>query len=113
MCRNTLTLQQANSDFEVHVAAEKLTSLQTLGQSLAGIDVDKLKDSLHAVQMFDLHLQHLLTDEHGLKSYVNSVNKIESDVSNLTATFNSNISQAPTSNSSIDKLSEQIIELQP
>ncbi len=83
MCRNTLTLQQANSDIEVHITTEKMNHLKVLSQSLAGIDIEHLKESISTVQMFDLHLMHLLTDKNGLKSYENSVKKIEHEVASL------------------------------
>ena len=41
-CRNTRSLRDANQQFEVSAAAENLRSLQSLGKSLATIDIDKL-----------------------------------------------------------------------
>jgi hypothetical protein len=82
-CRNTLSLQQACSDFEVNAACEKLQNLQSLGESLSTIDVDKMKGSIETIQNFDLHLQHLITGENGLTEYQNRVKKIEEHLERL------------------------------
>ena len=76
-CRNTLTLQQSNSDYEVHSASEKLKDIQMLTKSLSTIDVSKMKDSIQTIQNLDLHLQHLLTSEDGLKDHQDRVKDIE------------------------------------
>ena len=106
-CRNTLTLQQSNSDFEAAAAAENLRSLQTLVKSLASIDTDKLSNSLQLVQNLDLHLQHLLVNDQGLEKFKTLPDQIASAVSTKIKD-NTSIPDSPALTNQISILQDQI-----
>ena len=104
-CRNTMTLQQSNSDFEASAAAENLCSLQTLAKSLASINIDKLTSSIQLVQNMDLHLQHLLVKDQGLEKFQTLPDQIASAIE-------TKLNDKPSVSSSSDPaLTEQIIKL--
>lgn len=83
ICRNTLTLQQANSRHEVVLAANKLESLQTFSKTVSSIDFDSLSEQLQVIQSFDLHLKHLLLNEGSLKEHQCHVKNVENSISDL------------------------------
>ena len=106
-CRNTLTLQQSNSDFEASTAAANLHSVETLCKSLASIDTDKLCDSLKLVQNLDLHLQHLLVSDQGLEKFQSIPAQIALAVESKLSDLQINSSESVISEQ-ITKLHEQI-----
>ena len=113
-CRNTLTLQQACSDFETNMACEKLQHLQTLGKSLSTIDIDKMKGSLETIQNFDLHLQHLLTNEHSLKNQQNKIESIEKHLEKMSTNYMNNVNDSDTSGlilQAVNNLQKEVQEL--
>ena len=82
-CRNTLTLQQANSRQEVFLAANKMESLETFCKSVSSIDFESLSDQLNTVQALDVHLKHFLLKEDALKEHQDHVKGMDSSVADL------------------------------
>ena len=107
VCRNTLTLQKANSQAETIIAAEKLQTISDFNELVGKIDFESVKNSLNAVQDLDLHVQHLLLNKDDLKSHQKTTERIESCLSKIAEKLDSETS----SNDSIKSLSESIQHL--
>lgn len=107
-CRNTLSLQKACSEYETNAACEKLQDLQNLGKSLSTIDVKKMKDSIETIQNLDLHLQHLLTSEEGLKDHQHRVKSIEKHLEVMSNKYMTNTPDPGTS----DQILKAVTDLQ-
>ena len=83
VCRNTLTLQQANSQHEVSLATKKLNSVDSMCSALGKVDFESLAEQLERIETLDLRLQHLLLNEESLKDQQERGKKVETGVSNL------------------------------
>ena len=108
VCRNTLTLQRANSQAETIIATEKLQTISDFTEMVGKIDFDSVRNSLNAVQDLDLHVQHLLLNKDDLKGHQKVTERIEASLNNITAKLDSKT----TTNDSIETLSESIHHLQ-
>ena len=108
ICRNTLSLQQANNMYKTMLSSEKLNSLQKLASVINSVDFDKFSAQVGTIQNFDLHLQHLLLNQNSLEEYQGSVREIEK----RTNTMSSSVEKAMADISGqISSLQSQVDEL--
>ena len=68
ICRNTLILQQSNSQHEVALSSQKTESMIKCCKLLNDIDFDDLSQRMETLGQFDQRLRHLLLSEHTLQS---------------------------------------------
>ena len=108
ICRNTLSLQQANSVFETKLSSEKLNSLQGLTSAINSIDLEKFSTNVGIIQNFDLHLQHLLLKQNSLEEYQGSVKEIEKRTSDMSSSLEKNMAEI---SGQISSLQSQVDEL--
>ena len=83
VCRNTLSLQQANSQHEVTIASSKLKAMESFCKAVEKVDLESLSKQMETVENLDLHLQHLLLDKDSLKQQQERVKKVDDTVSDL------------------------------
>ena len=85
VCRNTMSLQQANSQFEMALASEKLKSLEDFCSTVKKIDFDSLTTQLSTVESLDLHLQHFLIEKEAMKEHQEKTEKAGETVLQLSS----------------------------
>ena len=79
-CRNTLTLQEANSQHEIALAAKKLGSVDELCTAVSKVNFEALTEQLNRIETADLRIQHLLLNEEALKELQNRGKNVEGTV---------------------------------
>jgi hypothetical protein len=67
VCRNTLSLQQANLNMEANLAHEKINNMNKCCNILCSIDFDLFRKNIETLGQFDAHLKHLLLKENSLR----------------------------------------------
>ncbi len=82
ICRNTLSLQQANRQDEASIAAQKIQNVAKCCKMLEGIDFEEFSGRLDTLSQFDQRLRHLLLSEHSLKG-------LDSEIKSLTEALTS------------------------
>ena len=121
-CRNTRTLRDANNGYEASKAAanlntylpsdetiDKLKSISSCSEAIKNIDFDQIRKASEAIDLFSVHIQHLLTDG----SVLSSMKNLESQIIKL----NHLLETSPVSSSSATtpencvKLSSEITSL--
>jgi CII-binding regulator of phage lambda lysogenization HflD len=94
---------------------KKLETISSFGQLINKINFDNLRDGLLGIQNLELHLQHLLISEEGLKHHQDKVTKIDSNIGSLVRVIEAKLNQTPrtdpTVNESIASLSQQVEHL--
>ena len=83
ICRNTLSLQQSNSQHEVAIATTKLKAMESFSQAVEKFDFESLTQQMGTVQDLDLHLKHLLLDTTSLEQQQERVKKVDDSVIDL------------------------------
>ena len=97
VCRNTISLQQANSQFEAALASEKLKSLVDFSEMVKRIDFESLKVQMDTVEFMGLHLKHFLINKEEMKEHQERTEKASEAVLELS--------------NQMDQLKEQVTEL--
>ena len=110
-CKNTLTLQRANSLAETVIAVDKLRSITSFSKEIAKIDFESVKNGLNAVHDLDLHMKHLLINQDSLKDHQRRTEKIEANLSKIAEAVDSKVPSDTTSDT-IEILSHSIQQLQ-
>ena len=134
-CRNTRTLRDANCSFETAFAAEKLKSISSFGDAISKIDFDRISKATETIDLFSVHIQHLLTDKNvlscmkSLETQINKLNdllaspsvvptsdpsqigKLSSEISVLTGNVHSHSSSFESISDSINKLQSEVQQL--
>ena len=83
VCKNTLSLQQSNSQHEVSLAAEKFKSIDVLCAAVSKVEFESLTEQLDRVSQIDLRLKHLLLTQEEHKEQQEQGKKVEDTVLNL------------------------------
>ena len=68
ICRNTLSLQQTNIEYEVNSAQSKLKDICKCCSHLSNLDLEQFNKNIDIVSQLDTRLQHLLLNHHSLKN---------------------------------------------
>ena len=121
-CRNTRTLRDANHAYEASKAAanlsaylpsdetiDKLKSISSCSEAIKNIDFDQIRKASEAIDLFSVHIQHLLTDG----SVLSSMKNLETQIIKL----NHLLETSPVSSSTVTspencvKLSSEITSL--
>ena len=69
ICRNTLSLQQTNIEFESNLAQSKLQDMSKCCAQLEKINFEQFSNHIETLSQFDTRLQHLLLHENSLKGH--------------------------------------------
>ena len=77
VCRNTLSLQQTNLEYEATLARDKLKNVSACCNLIELIDFTVLGKNIETLSQFDQHLKHLLLKEDSLRG-------LDSEIKNLT-----------------------------
>ena len=101
ICRNTLTLQQSNSQYEASLAAKKIQNVSKCCKMLEGIDFEEFNSRLDTLSQFDQRLRHILLNENSLKG-------LDSDIRSLTEVLTSASDTPPSSNTALTEMSKTI-----
>ena len=106
ICRNTLSLQQSNFEFESSIASQKVRDISKCCTTLGRINFVEFEKRIDALSQFDARLQHLLLRDTSLKTLDSNIQKVDKSLSE----FPSDQLRAVTSNN--ESLSKCISELQ-
>ena len=82
VCRNTLSLQQSNLEFEASIAHEKLKNVSKCCNLIELINFNDLGKNIDTIAQFDQRLKHLLLKEDSLRG-------LDSEIKNLTVVLSS------------------------
>ena len=94
ICRNTLSLQQANSQLETSITMSNIDLVAKCSELLKGIDFGELFAKIDTLGQFDLRLRHLLLSEnalHSLESEIKRLSDLLSSSTPATESLNTNI----------------------
>ena len=64
-----MSLQQANSQFEIALAGDKLKSLGDFSETVKNVDFNALKSQVDTVEFMGLHLKHFLINKEAMKEH--------------------------------------------
>ena len=106
ICRNTLSLQQSNFEFESSIGSQKVRDISKCCTTLGRINFVEFKKRIDALSQFDVRLQHLLLRDTSLRTLDSNIQKVDKSLSE----FPSDQLRAVTSNN--ESLSKCISELQ-
>ena len=106
ICRNTLSLQQTNLDYEAALVHQKIKNVSECCNLLRHSNFKELSERMSTLSEFDRHLQHLLLSENSLKG-------LDCEIRKLTDLIASSKSASESfNNSTLESINLNITELQ-
>ena len=124
VCRNTLTLQQTNSEMEAKLAHEKISNMAKCCNILNNVDFELFHKNLETISQFDAHIRHLLLNQNSLKSLESQIQALckiipsseelkqsppSTDLQNISDCIQSQEKSFESLQSSISKLQEDLL----
>ena len=106
ICRNTLSLQHTNLDYEAALVHQKIKNVSECCNLLRHSNFEELTQRMRTLGEFDRHLQHLLLSENSLKGLDSEIRKL----TDLIASSKS--SESANNNSTLESINLNISELQ-
>ena len=106
ICRNTLSLQHTNLDYEAALVHQKIKNVSDCCNLLRHSNFEELTQRMKTLGEFDRHLQHLLLSENSLKG-------LDAEIKKLTDLIaSSKSSETVNNNSTLESINHSISELQ-
>ncbi|KAL5262537.1 hypothetical protein ACHWQZ_G008065 [Mnemiopsis leidyi] len=112
VCKNTLTLQQTNLEYEASLSRQKIQNISSCCNVLNKVNFEQLRDQVDTLSEFDQHLKHLLLSSQSLKSLDTEMKKLSDLLASSTLHSEPhNDATLQTMNSNISKLLEDLANL--
>ena len=83
ICRNTISLQQSNFEYESSIASQKVRDISKCCTTLSRIDFVDFKKRIDKLSEFDVRLQHILLHDVSLKKLEQNLKEVDKSVSDF------------------------------
>ena len=83
ICRNTISLQQSNFEYESSIASQKVRDISKCCTTLSSIDFVDFKKRIEKLSEFDVRLQHILLHDVSLKKLEQNLKQVDKSVSDF------------------------------